>query len=195
MVIHCGDFTNSHNIGINNNEAVDFLNWYSSLNIKHKILTGGNHDSALYYGMIRKEDWPEITILINESANIEGVKVFCSPYSPRYGDWVFMEKRNRMDVIWNLIPDDTDILAVHTMPKSILDLTRDENNNLIQVGCKSLYNKILEVKPKIFCGGHLHSENQINNFGIYENFGIKFINAACLNHKTKEFYNGHVIEI
>jgi len=199
LIIHCGDFTNSRDVGINNNEAVNFLNWYDSLDIKYKVLTGGNHDSALYYGMIRKEDWPNIKFLLHEQANINGIEIFGSPYSPRFGDWVFMEKRNRMDLIWDCIPSNTQILITHSPPKTYLDLTDDKNTgNIVQVGCKSLLNKVLEIQPLLHCFGHIHnhSKSGFKNYGIFKGSECKttFVNAACLDH-TGKFYNGHVIDL
>ena len=45
-IIHCGDFTSSKKG--NKQDTIEFLNWYSSLYIKNKILIAGNHDSYLY---------------------------------------------------------------------------------------------------------------------------------------------------
>ena len=45
MVIHSGDFSNHKDVFKNEPEARDFLNWYSKLDIKYKILIAGNHDA------------------------------------------------------------------------------------------------------------------------------------------------------
>ncbi len=42
IIIHCGDFTSKKNG--NKEGTIDFLNWYSSLPIKQKILIFGNHE-------------------------------------------------------------------------------------------------------------------------------------------------------
>ena len=40
IIIHCGDICN----GGDENEILDFFNWYSDLKIPYKIFVNGNHD-------------------------------------------------------------------------------------------------------------------------------------------------------
>lgn len=195
IVIHCGDFTNKHNPFENELEARNFLEWYKVLPIKNKVLVCGNHDGSCFKGLVKREEYPELIWLEHETANVEGLNIFGSPYTPRFGDWYYTYKRNVAKVYWDHIPDDTDILVTHGPPKGILDLTEDLNGNLTRIGCKSLLNRVKEL-PNIFLHvfGHCHSEKDIYNNGIYENWGIKFVNASCYNHHTKEFYQGKTIE-
>ena len=44
-VIHCGDSTNYYYIKDNEIEFYDFIKWYSTINVKHKVLIAGNHDA------------------------------------------------------------------------------------------------------------------------------------------------------
>ena len=53
IIIHCGDFTSKKNG--NKEDTIDFLNWYSSLPIKHKILIFGNHEYFLYDLYLKNE--------------------------------------------------------------------------------------------------------------------------------------------
>lgn len=198
MVIHCGDFSNKANPYENEIEARNFLEWYKVLPIETKILICGNHDTSCFKKLIRREEYSEIIWLEHETANVKGLNIFGSPYSPRYGDWAYMYKRNRGDVYWSSIPENTDILICHTMPKGILDLCDDERDRKFpyQAGCKALYNRIIELKHlKLFCGGHLHSTSKFHNFGILKHKGIDFINAACYNHGKDTVNQGHLIEL
>jgi Icc-related predicted phosphoesterase len=154
---------------------------------------------AIFNKLIRKEEYPKLIFLEHESANIEGLNIFGSPFSPRFGDWAYMYKRNIGKEVWSSIPDNTQILITHSPPKSILDLTDDmETGNLVQMGCKSLYNRVLELGIDYHIYGHCHSNSKLmfNNNGIYksEKFKTTFINAACLDH-SGQFYQGHLIEI
>lgn len=195
MVIHCGDESNHFNPHLNQHEALNFFAWYRELPIKHKIYVPGNHSTAVYAGLVNQFCYPEIKFLIHESYEIEGLKIFGSPYTPLFGEWAYMKKRNRMQQVWDSVPE-CDILVTHGPPKGILDLTRDlQTKELVQVGCKSLLNKVIELRPKIHAFGHVHQETGCNNVGIFEVNQTKFINAACLNHHSKEVYNGHIIEI
>jgi Icc-related predicted phosphoesterase len=197
-MIHCGDFTNKHNPYENELEARNFLEWYKILPIKNKVLVCGNHDGSCFKGLVKKEEYPELIWLEHETANVEGLNIFGSPYTPRFGDWYYTYKRNIAKVYWDHIPNNIDILVTHGPAKTILDLTEDkETNNLVQVGCKSLYNRVMEVKPVIHCFGHIHQEKNCNNYGIYQKSisDTKFINASCLNHHTGEINQGHIVYI
>lgn len=195
LIIHSGDEANKSHMYENELESRDFFNWYRTLP-GHKIFVPGNHSTAIFNNLVQKEDYPEIEFLIHKETIFNGFKIFGSPYTPSYGEsWAYMRKRNQMSVVWENIPK-VDILITHGPPKSILDLTRDrESNNLVQAGCKSLYNKVLEIKPKIHCFGHIHEETDCRNSGILQVKDTTFINAACLNHKDKLFYNGFVLEV
>ncbi|MEI6873153.1 MAG: UvrD-helicase domain-containing protein, partial [Verrucomicrobiota bacterium] len=65
-----------------------------------------------------------IARLLNSGVTIEGLKIWGSPYSPRFFDWAFNCDRGE-DIAqhWRLIPDDTDILITHGPPAGILDRT------------------------------------------------------------------------
>ena len=194
MVIHCGDEANHPNPAMNQHESYSFFDWYRNLPIKHKIFVPGNHSTAIEAGMVLPSDYPEIKFLIHELCEIEGIRIFGSPYTPKFCDWAYMHKRNRMQAVWENLPE-CDILVTHGPPKGILDLTRDKDNgSLVQVGCKSLYNKVMELKPKIHAFGHVHTEKDCYNTAVLQRSGITFVNAACLSH-TKEFYRGSIIEI
>lgn len=194
MVIHCGDESNHAQWVMNSVESRKFFEWYSSLPIPHKIFVPGNHSTAIQAGLIKPEDYPNIKFLIHDETIVDDIKIFGSPYTPAYGDWAYMKKRNRMELVWQSLPE-CDILVTHGPPKGILDLTRDRENNIIQVGCKSLYNKVMEVKPRIHAFGHIHDEKGINNYGFFKRGHTSFINCACWNHKENKLWNGDVYEI
>ena len=193
MVIHCGDESNHSQPEMNEPESKEFFIWYDKLPIKYKIFTPGNHSTAIQAGLVRREDYPTVNFLLHESIDIEGIKIFGSPYTPAYGNsWAYMKKRDRMQLVWDNLPE-CDILITHGPPKGILDLTEDrETGKPIQVGCKSLFNKVKTIKPKIHAFGHIHDENNFHNYGEYSRWGTKFINCACWSHVTGNFLNGFI---
>lgn len=199
MLIHAGDGSNSKIPAINYHEAEDVLTWMDSFyDIQHKIYVPGNHDTSIWKGLIDIEKY-DTKILIHCSIYIDGINIFGSPYTPTYGnDWAYNVKRNKLDIYWNQIPEYTDILITHGPPKSILDLTTELNGSLVQVGCKSLFNKVLEIQPKYHIFGHLHDESNIFNHGIL-NLGNKckttFVNAGILNLKNQVINKPIIIEI
>jgi Icc-related predicted phosphoesterase len=198
IMIFAGDCSNSRNPYENELETRRFLEWYSILPCDNKVYIDGNHSTHSLKRLIRKEEYPNLIWLEHESANVKGLNIFGSPYTPRYGtDWAFNYKRNVAKVYWDSIPDNTNVIVTHGPCKGMLDLTDDKDSgNLVQVGCKALYNRVMEVNPSLHIFGHIHSENGINNYGIYKgNYKTTFVNASCLNHHTAEIYNGHILEI
>jgi len=211
MVIHSGDASSQKIPALNEHELLNFLHWFGRLDIKYKIFVPGNHDTSLEDGLVRRSDIPESVIYLeHESVEIEGIKIFGSPYTPAFGsNWAFNVPRSKLKVYWDEIPADTDILIVHGPPKGILDLTQydtrpgGDGNSLFQCGCKFLLDRIKEIQPKYNIFGHIHSEKNCPNSGILKISGCEttFINAAVCDFdrsdaevKKKELvHNGFVI--
>jgi len=196
MVIHCGDEANHSNPAMNFHESLAFFDWYSNLPISHKVFIPGNHSTAIQAGLLLPSQFPSIHFLIHQSTVIEGINIFGSPYTPSYGEsWAYMKKRNRMQQVWESLPS-CDILITHGPPKGILDITTDKDSGeLLQVGCKSLFNQVQQITPHIHAFGHLHDEPKIHNFGTYTRGGTKFINCSCVRNGDSNMNGGTVIEI
>lgn len=181
---------------MNEPESRRFLEWYSALDIPTKIFVPGNHSTAIEQGLIRKEDYPKITFLIHAQMEWNGFKIFGSPYTPRFFDWAYMKERKDLDVVWQSIPDDIDILITHGPPKGILDVTRDiDSGEPVHVGSKSLCRHVLErIKPTIHAFGHIHDEKAFINYGSVTRAETHFINCSCCDLAGRLKHNGFVIE-
>jgi Icc-related predicted phosphoesterase len=106
-----------------------------------------------------------------------------------------MRKRHKMHDVWQSLPTYVDILVTHGPPKGILDLTHDhDTGSLIQVGCTSLRKAVDRIKPKIHAFGHIHDEEGVSNFGIYDNGVTKFINCSVCDRRGKFKNSGLVLE-
>lgn len=190
LIIHAGDASNVKSPFINVNEMLEFLTWYESLPIKYKIFVPGNHDSSIEHNLVDFTKFPSVTVLIDESIQIEDLNIFGSPYTPSFGQgWAYNKSHSKLSNIWRqIIPDNTDILITHGPPKGVLDLTTDRHSKgYIQVGCKSLLNRVLEVQPQFHIFGHIHDEPNILNNGIKKINDLKttFINASNCDLKYK----------
>jgi Icc-related predicted phosphoesterase len=184
MVIHAGDCSNYRDPYRNEQEVRDFITWFSSLSVKYKIYIAGNHDTSIEHGLITEDNFKQanITYLEHEDIEIEGIRLFGSPYTPRFNDWAFNVNQNKMDRIWRNTPENTDILITHGPPKYILDISTDREGTIEYCGDKALLNKVLEVQPKYHIFGHIH------NFKEHYNAGTKtipkckttFVNASCV---------------
>lgn len=198
MVIHAGDASNYRDFSQNEAEMREFLHWFKNLPIKHKIYIPGNHDTSVEQGMHDVDDYPEITFLVNETITIEGIKIYGSPITPSFGyGWAYNSKVNKIKNYWDLIPDDTDILVTHGPPKGMLDYTqsRDKGTTYVHCGCKTLLNRIQNIKPKYHIFGHIHDESLVYNSGSFTPSGSKttFINASVCNLRYNVQNQGNII--
>jgi len=201
MVIFSGDCSNVRDPYKNEHEVRNFITWFDNLNIKYKVFVAGNHDSSIEKRLITEENFDQIGVhyLENTSVEIEGIKIFGSPYTPTYGNWSFMKERHKLDRMWDkAIPNDSDIVIIHGPPKGILDLSYNRRHQLERCGCKSLMNKLKIVKPKLMLFGHIHNCDDIINAGIRLVDGLEtvFSNGSVVTDGKfgKLTGNGNVIE-
>lgn len=197
-----GDESNYRNVYRNHNEFLDFYEWLSSIRnkYKHVVFIAGNHSSWVFNNEKEaRKLFKEINVhyLNDESVVLDGIEFYGSPWSPTFGDWCFMQKRETLNRRWELIPPTTEVLLTHTPPKNILDLTEDRY--LEAVGCGALrkqIDKLPHLKAHLF--GHIHDLNRIENNGVFVKNKIQFSNASCV--KDREFdkgiiHHGNIIKI
>jgi hypothetical protein len=196
-VFHCGDESHLGNPMRNEPECRAFFEWFCGLPIKTKFFVPGNHSTAFEQGLVTPDDYPSVHFLIHEAAVWDGWNLFGTPYTPLFFNWAYMKARPDLDAVWATIPEQTDILLSHGPPKGILDVTRDwRSKEPIHVGSKSLTRHVLErIKPKLHAFGHLHDEPEINNFGIVERGGVKFVNCSCCNLSGQLVNHGMVVDL
>lgn len=181
VLIHCGDAC----IKGTEKELVSFRKWFNSFPHKNKIFCAGNHDFICQdrpKDIIKDIMEPSI-YLQDEEIIIDGIKFYGSPWQPEFFNWAFNMPRDELHSIWELIPDDVNVLITHGPPKGIADETRDmiDPTKFVHVGCSALMKEIFSGRLnslKVHCFGHIHS-----GYGTYVNNGIKFVNAASCNEK------------
>ena len=169
MIIFSGDCSNPKDPYLNREEVLNFIEWMKSLDVKYKIMCAGNHDVSIERNFITQADFLEagITYLENDWVEIEGLKIFGSPQTPSFSHgWAFNKKREKMHDHWKHIPDDIDIIITHGPPKGILDISYDRSNNLERCGDLALLKRVLAIKPKLVCFGHIHNCEDIINAGV-----------------------------
>lgn len=172
IIIHAGDATGRGSM----EELIPFLNWFSKLKSKYKVLVPGNHD----WGFQHQQDFYKIqcqergiTLLIDDMADLDGLKIYGSPITPYFCNWAFNRFPGpEIQAHWDKIPSGMDIIVTHGPAYQILDMNMLNQN----CGCDQLLSKLLEVKPKAHICGHLHE-----NYGVKEFMGIKFHNVALCN--------------
>jgi Icc-related predicted phosphoesterase len=173
ILIHCGDVSN---VG-KTHEIKNFLDWFSNTPFTHKVFIAGNHDFGFQHVDYIAPEYIEkgVHYLFDSSIDIDGIKFYGSPWQPEFFNWAFNLKRGeQLAKVWSKIPVDTDVLITHGPAYRMLDHTISGQ----MVGCEDLFNRIVEVKPKIHCCGHIHWAYGQKSFN-----GTEFINAAVLNER------------
>jgi Icc-related predicted phosphoesterase len=183
ILVHGGDCTN---VG-RDYEIKSFLDWFSNTPFKHKVFIAGNHD----FGFEKNHDIPQeykdrgVHYLFDSMVELDGVKIYGSPWQPEFYDWAFNLPRNGWEIQqkWNDIPEGLDILVTHGPAKGMVDHTISGMN----VGCEDLLLRIMQVKPKIHICGHIHWAYGQKTFN-----GIEFLNASTLNERY-EYENKPIV--
>ena len=183
ILIYAGDFEIRNNL-----DLFEMSEWLNELPHKRVVAIFGNHDftehSEIKY---MKQMFERVNLLFNESIEIDGLKIWGSPYSPFFNNWAWMQPDNMLKEIWDTIPLETEIIVTHTMPYGILDgvLPRMES-----VGSLTLRDAIKRVHPYIQIGGHLHE-----SFGRYTDGKTDYYNVSVLDEQYQVANHVTVIEV
>ena len=190
IILHGGDIMGS---GYDPTEIVWFLDWYSELPHKHKIFIAGNHDRDFENNPDRieriLEDYPEVTYLQDKLIDVDGLKVYGSPWQPEFCNWAFNLKRNGEDLEgrWAAIPEEADIVVTHGPPENILDFCIYD---AFRAGCERLLPHIKRVKPLIHLFGHIHE-----SYGVWEEDGTMFVNASVCTLAYRPINDPIIVDI
>jgi Icc-related predicted phosphoesterase len=174
IIIHCGDISSRGY----RKEILQFLTWFSSLDqYTHKIFIAGNHDFFFQDNPLQSKEtvaeFPNVIYLEDNFIEVEGIKIYGSPWQPEFFNWAFNLPRNgdKLKDKWKVIPSDTDILITHGPPFGCLDMTIQGQS----VGCEIMTEEIKRINPIIHCFGHIHYA-----YGYTQRDNINFINACSL---------------
>lgn len=166
ILIHAGDFTmNSRSA----ERLIDFNEWLGDLPHAHRVVIPGNHDSILETSSGRRLI-TNATLLINESVELMGLRLWGSPATPLLGVGFGVVSDKDRARLYSSIPADTDIFVTHGPPYGILDQVPGSERH---EGCFQLKASVLRVKPMLHVFGHVHGA-----YGTHCNGDTLFVNAA-----------------
>lgn len=156
LLIIAGDLTASDE----ENQYYKFNSWLCEQEYDKKIVIAGNHDGLL------QKDWfqylegsPAFDYLEDSGIEYNGLKIWGSPWTPTFCNWHFMKDRgDPIKAMWDLIPDDIDILITHGPPYGILDKVKlsSKASDGKFAGCKMLREAIERIQPRLHVFGHIH---------------------------------------
>jgi Icc-related predicted phosphoesterase len=176
VLIHAGDLSGSGTLV----DMVKELNLLKKLPHKHKILIAGNHDylAERNPGLMKTLCTDAgITYLQDSAIEINGLKIYGSPWQPEFNNWAFNVPRGYLHKYWDLIPDDTNILITHGPPKGI----RDYAPACGSVGCEELLSRVTALKNlKLHVFGHIHHSHGTSTLNE-----VTFINASTCTESYK----------
>ncbi|KAG1906607.1 Metallo-dependent phosphatase-like protein [Suillus fuscotomentosus] len=197
VLLHAGDLSSWGSLS----QLIVTVEWLKSLDHPVKIMVAGNHDLCLdemwaqpIYGLPPEEVQQARTYVRSQTAAglhyIEHEpfrfmsssgrqwKIYGSPAAPLYALGSFQyETPDEARVIYNRIPNDTDILMTHTPPFMTLDRTRKGKH----AGCHVLSNKLAELHNcRLHVFGHIHecAGAQINTHDPFRLVDRVSVNAA-----------------
>lgn len=168
VLIHCGDVMSGW--GERDIDLTALDRWLASLDFRHILVVGGNHDHGLQRCV--EAGFPPLrsaTVLEDSGVVIDGVRFYGAPWTPGLPGHAFYLDDADISERWSRIPPDTDVLVTHTPPAGI----RDETRRGQSVGCATLSAAVAQVRPRLHCFGHVHA-----SYGWAKRGGTRFANAA-----------------
>lgn len=188
LLIHAGDVMTS---GWDPLELADFNVWLSQQPVKHTILVPGNHDWLFEKKTEQARALvPNAIVLMDQLAEVEGLKIWGSPWQPEFMNWAFNLPRGAsIKRKWDLIPPDIDILITHGPPKFHGDKAHRSGEHL---GCKDLLCAVERIMPLVHIFGHIHGGTGRDTVPTLR---THFINASVLNEAYKLRFTPHVFDL
>ena len=170
-IIHAGDLT----MGGTLDEVRAFFDWFQGLPHRHKIVIAGNHDFAFEQMAPQAEALvpPGVTYLRDGGMELDGLRLWGSPWQPWFYDWAFNLPRGPdLAAKWALIPEDVEVLVTHGPPHGVLD--RTDAVLPAHAGCEALAERLQHLpRLRLHVFGHIHE-----GYGRTTIDGRTFVNAS-----------------
>lgn len=195
ILISCGDYSYK-----GERELIkSFHEWLNKQPAKHVISLQGNHELYVEKNWYESKNiaetaCPRVHFVDHHLLEIEGLKIFCSSFTPTFNNWAWnLDRGEDIKTIWDGIPEDIDVLATHGPPAGILDVVyrADGITPKESVGCHDLMDKVLKCKNlKYHFFGHIHGSH-----GYREFMGKKFFNCSICDEIYMPSHPITVLEI
>jgi Icc-related predicted phosphoesterase len=165
----------------------DFKAWCERVPARHIVVIAGNHDQSVEkWGWPVEHEWPDnFHYLQDEGVEIEGIKVWGTPWQPWFYSWAFNAPEHNGEAFlkekFNMIPRDTDIVICHGPPYGYGDRVGDQRDlRAERVGSRALTDALRDINPRLMVCGHIHSGT-----GDYKLDGkqTRIVNAAVVNER------------
>lgn len=184
------------------------------------IMTPGNHDFSIYNAWLdqnlKSAEWISqhtvprisivgeklsvdflkeflgITVLIDSHIEVNGLKIYGTPWTPEFYRWAFMLEEDDLYQVYDRIPSGLDILLSHGPPNvagSNIDTVLGDGDR--HCGSLSLTEAIVRTQPRFMFCGHIHTGDHIET-----RFGSTTCrNVSLLNEGYGVEYSPFILEI
>jgi len=166
-----------------------FNAWLGGLRHPNKVVIAGNHDKWLYLHNPHEcqNMLSNCTYLYDREIEVDGIRIYGSPWTPTFFDWYFMKDRGPdIRKKWDKIPAGIDILVTHGPPIGYGDMSTFQN---ARMGCEELREAVDRIRPKLHVFGHNHG-----GYSEARNEHTLFVNASTCNEGYKPVNKPIVIE-
>ena len=185
VLVFAGDLMSS---GWDRYEIEDFNAWLGEQPQRFRVVIAGNHDWLFEKSPTTRNLITNAVYLQDSGVEIDGVRFWGSPAQPEFCNWAFNYKRGEeIDKIWQMIPDNTDVLITHGPPAGFRDWAKAGHESL---GCRNLRSHVKRVKPKLHVFGHIHG-----GYGEDHDGATHFVNASLLDEAYKPTHEPVVVEL
>lgn len=178
ILVHCGDLTMRGGI----RETVLETSRLRELGdrFRHVVFVAGNHDFAFFPpgNPVGSSLIHGISYLEDDLLEVDGIRIYGSPWTPRFHNWAFMDDIDNLARLWSMIPEGLDLLVTHGPPYSVLDETILGKS----VGCVALLDRLrtMFAPPRVHAFGHIHE-----SYGDVNLYKTRFINAAICDENYR----------
>lgn len=152
LLIHAGDMCRGGSL----QELRLAVAWLKEQPHRHKVVVAGNHDWSCQRepAAARSLFAGDIVYLQDEGTELEGLRIWGSPWQPRFFDWAFNLSRGpELAAKWAAIPDDLDVLVTHGPPHGFGDRAAQDHQ-----GCVDLLAAVRRTRPRLHIFGHIHED-------------------------------------
>jgi Icc-related predicted phosphoesterase len=177
IAICCGDVMGRGEMS----DAKQFADWYRAQPATHKIYVPGNHDWPLQVAERRSRVLLEgITVLIEQEAEIAGLKIYGTPFQPWFNGWAFnVMDKEELEAHYAKIPEGLDILVTHCPPYGVMDHNRRREH----CGSGELSGAVYRARPRLHVFGHIHEAYSPVPLDRHE---MQYVNAAICSSSPDE---------
>ncbi len=165
-----------------------FRDWLGRIPAREVVAVAGNHDWIFERAphLVPDLRW---RYLEDRGVELFGLKIYGTPWQPRFFDWAFNLDEPDLEIKFNRIPEGTDIVVCHGPPLGFGDLAPRSWGGE-HVGSPSLLNRLLTVRPQLCVFGHIHEGR-----GVYPRDGMVLANVSVVDHRYDMVYTPMVFEI